>query len=174
MTPHPALTNTTTDRPIQRDCATTAGDDSELRSHRRANGEQHADTVIVDALTAFLNRDPEPSAADALQLMSTLIDSSGRPLLAETWDFTTEVSEDRYGIPTATLTAGPVTIAVTQLPGAAAPLRIAITTDNGEHVSLDLTVNQHPVHDPAVLSPSPAPADSPGPNLTHNHLRRIR
>ncbi|MFG1650664.1 hypothetical protein ACGFIE_12085 [Micromonospora sp. NPDC049275] len=171
MTPQAALTNTGL---MQRDRTPTVADDGDLRSHHTTNGQQHPDTAIVDALTAFLNREAEPSGADALELVSSLIDSSGRPLLAETWDVNAAVSEDRYGVPTATITAGPVTIAVTPVPGTAAPLSVAIATENGEYVSLDLTVNQHPVHHPAVLAPCPASTDPSGPNRAHDHQRTLR
>lgn len=110
----------------------------------------HPDTVVVDRLTAFLNRDPEPSGADALELMSLLIHGSGRPLLAETWPVEATVSEDRYGIPTATVTAGHYQVRVVQATDDAGDLRVEITDDDGDDVGLAVTVNGR-----RVLGPMP-------------------
>jgi hypothetical protein len=121
---------------------------------RRPPDNPHPDTVLVDALTAFLNRDGSPSGADAVNLMTELIAASGRPLLDSTpWALHTEVTTDRFGLATATVTAGPYRIRVHQPTAvdAAADLHIAITTGNGHTPAPAITVNGRP-------APGPLPA----------------
>ncbi|MFG2042201.1 hypothetical protein [Dactylosporangium sp. NPDC048998] len=114
--------------------------------------ERHPDTSIVDDLTAYLNSTADPSGADLMDLVGQLIAGSGRPLLNETWDVTAEVSEDRYGLLTATVTAGPYTIRVAQPTTGPADLQVAITsgdTDaNRDDWGLAVTVDDRPVLDP--------------------------
>jgi hypothetical protein len=112
----------------------------------------HPDTAIVDELTAFLNRDPEPSGADAVELMSSLIAGSGRPLLTETWPLEAQVSEDRYGIVTATVTAGPYTIRVRQPADGTADLRIEVDSEDGDDYGLAIAVNGRAVLDPMTFT----------------------
>jgi hypothetical protein len=117
---------------------------------------EHPDTVLVDRLTAYLNSEHEPSGADTLEYLSLLIDSSGRPLLAETWEFTTDLTEDRYGLLTATITAGPFTIRVTQPTDRSGDLTVAITSadppaDRNDY-GPSITVDDRPVLDPMTFT----------------------
>jgi hypothetical protein len=117
---------------------------------------EHPDTVLVDRLTAYLNSEHEPSGADTLEYLSLLIDSSGRPLLAETWEFTTDLTEDRYGLRTATITAGPFTIRVTQPTDRSGDLTVAITSADTpadrDDYGLSITVDDRPVLDPMTFT----------------------
>jgi hypothetical protein len=115
--------------------------------------QRHPDTDIVDELTAYLNSTADPSGGDVVELVCQLIAGSGRPLLsAETWDVTAEVSEDRYGLVTATVTAGPYTIRVFQPTNGPADLQVAITSGDGEadrdDWGLAVSVDDRPVLDP--------------------------
>ena len=125
---------------------------------------EHPDTVLVDRLTAYLNREPEPSGADTLEYLSLLIDGSGRPLLSETWEFTTDLREDRHGLVTATITAGRYTIRVAQIHDRSGDLAVTITSaDNPadrDDSGLALTVYGRPVLDPMTCTTgSTVPAD---------------
>lgn len=91
-------------------------------------GVRHPDTALVDELTAYLNSTYEPSGADVMALVCQLISGSGRPLLDERWDFDAEVTEDRHGLLTGTLTAGPYTIRITQPTDRSGDLHIEVTT----------------------------------------------
>jgi hypothetical protein len=110
--------------------------------------DRHPDTAIVDAVAAFLNRDPEPSGADALELMSLLVEGSGRPLLPGTWQIDAQVTEDRYGIATATVTAGAYTIRIRQLADRSGDLRVDVVSADGDDYGLAVTVNGRRVLDP--------------------------
>lgn len=116
------------------------------------DGERHPDTAIVDDLTAYLNSTADPSGGDLMDLVGQLIAGSGRPLLNETWDLTAEVSEDRYGLLTATIIAGPYTIRVAQPTAGGADLLVAITSGDteadGDDWGLAITVDDRPVLDP--------------------------
>ncbi|WP_433616830.1 hypothetical protein ACQP2P_15960 [Dactylosporangium sp. CA-139114] len=117
---------------------------------------RHPDTCIVDELTAYLNSTTDPSGADVVSLLSQLITGSGRPLLNETWDFTADVSEDRHGLLTGTVTAGPYTIRVTQPTTGIGDLHVAITsaatdTDRDDW-GLAVTVDDRPVLDPMTCT----------------------
>lgn len=117
---------------------------------------QHPDTVLVDRLTAYLNREQEPSGADTLEYLSLLIDGSGRPLLSETWEFATDLSEDRHGLVTATVTAGSYTIRVAQTPDSSGDLTLTITSaDNDadrDDYGLAITVDGRSVLDPMTCT----------------------
>lgn len=105
------------------------------------------DTLIVDALTAFLNRD-EPSGADTVELLMQLIDRSGRPLLTmPTEDIDAEVREDRYGLRTAYVDVGGMTIRIFQPTTGTADLRIEVDTGDGDDLGLAITVDGRPVLD---------------------------
>lgn len=112
------------------------------------SGQRHPDTLIVDQLTALLNRHPEPSGADAVALLCQLIAGSGRPLLAETWLIEVDSTEDRYGIAIATVTAGPYLIRVSQATDGTAELRVDIAVEDGDDHGLAITVNGRSVLDP--------------------------
>ncbi len=131
---------------------------------QQPEGERHPDTWIVDELTAYLNSTREPSGADVTDLVCQLIAGSGRPLLNETWDVTAEVTEDRYGLLTATVTAGPYTIRVAQPASGPADLHIAVTSGDTEadrdDWGLAITVDDRPVLDPMPCTwRSTVPAD---------------
>lgn len=133
--------------------------------HERGDDGQfpprHPDTVLVDTLTGFLNRDSEPSGADAVALMMHLIDGSGRPLHTQpTDDVGAEVTEDRYGLYTAVVTVGDVTVRVYQPTDGTADLRVAITTGDGDDYGLAVTVDGRPVLDAMPCTwTSSVPAD---------------
>ena len=127
-------------------------------------GVEHPDTVLVDQLTAFLNREHEPSGADLLEYLSLLIDGSGRPVLQETWEFTTDLSEDRHGLLTATITAGSYTIRVTQPTDKSGDLTVTITSadhdDDRDDFGLAITIDGRSVLDPMTCTAaSTVPAD---------------
>lgn len=106
------------------------------------------DTLIVDALTAFLNRESEPSGADTMQLLMQMIAHSGRPLLTmPTEQIFAEVREDRYGLRTAHVDVGGVTIRIFQPTSGSADLRIEVDTGDGDDLGLAITVNGRPVLD---------------------------
>ena len=113
---------------------------------------QHLDTAIVDELTTFLNRNQEPAGADAISLLCDLVARSGRPLLTDTWPIDTDVDENRYGIATATVTAGTYTIRVCQAGHCDADLRVEITTEDGDDYGLAIRVDGRPVLDPMPCS----------------------
>jgi hypothetical protein len=114
----------------------------------------HPDTKLVDQLTAWFNTQQSVSGADTVEYVSLLISGSGRPLLRETWSFTTDLDEDRHGLTTATVTAGPFTILVTQTVDDSSDLTVAITTTDeaADHRGLGLavTVDDRPVVDPST------------------------
>jgi hypothetical protein len=117
-----------------------------------------SDAAILDRLTAYLNGTSEPSGADVVQLLCELLAASGRPLLAETWDFAAIVDEDRHGVPSAVVNAGPCTVRVTQPTSGPGDLTIAVTSnhaDSGEHDSSGLAVT---VDGRTVLHPATEPA----------------
>ncbi|GAA4259866.1 hypothetical protein [Dactylosporangium darangshiense] len=131
---------------------------------RPQDGVRHPDTVLIDELTAYLNSTHEPSGGDVVDLLDQLIAGSGRPLLNEAWDVTAEVSEDRYGLLTATVTAGPYTIRVAQPTSGPADLHVAITSSDTEadrdDWGLAITVDDRPVLDPMPCTwRSTVPAD---------------
>jgi hypothetical protein len=115
-------------------------------------GTAHPDTVIVDALTAFFNRESEPSGADAVELMCALIAASGRPLLTETWPVQADVEEDRYGIATATVHVGPYTVRVGQPADGGGDLRVEVVSDDGDDYGLAIAVNGRAVLDPMTFT----------------------
>lgn len=128
--------------------------------------ERHPDTSIVDDLTAYLNSTADPSGGDLMDLVGQLIAGSGRPLLNETWDFTAEVTEDRHGLVTATVTAGPYTIRVFQPTSGPADLQVAITSSDTDDdadrndLGLAVTVDDRPVLDAMPITwRSTVPAD---------------
>lgn len=109
---------------------------------------RHSDTLIVDALTAFLNRESEPSGADTVELVMQLITVSGRPLHTQpTTELQAEVREDRYGLCTAIVEAGDIRIRVYQPTTGNADLRIEVDTGDGDDLGLAITVNGRPVLD---------------------------
>lgn len=116
---------------------------------------RHPDTVLVDTLTAYLNSTFEPRDDDVADLVGQLIARSGRPLLDERWDLEAEVSEDRHGLLTGTLTAGPYTVRVTQPTDGSGDLHVAITsadptdvTDHPDNGGLAITVDGLTVLEP--------------------------
>ncbi|GAA1577238.1 hypothetical protein GCM10009827_118850 [Dactylosporangium maewongense] len=117
----------------------------------RPRDKRHPDTFIVDELTAYLNGTADPSGGDLMDLVGQLIAGSGRPLLNQTWDVAAEVTEDRYGLLTATVTAGPYTIRVAQTTSGPADLCVAITSGDTEadhdDWGLAITVDDRPVLD---------------------------
>lgn len=122
---------------------------------------QHPDTQIVDELTAFLNRQSEPSGADLTSLLMQLLERSGRPLLAlPTLDVDAEVSHDRYGLATATVNIGGLTIKIWQPTDEAADVRIAVTTNYryGDDYRITASVDGRTLLDPTTLT-----TDSGGP-----------
>lgn len=109
---------------------------------------RQTDTLIVDRLTAFLNRDSEPGGADTVELIMQLIQASGRPLLTQpTIEIDAEVREDRYGLYTAVVTADDTTIRIYQPAGGTADLRIEVDTGDGDDLGVAITVNGRPVLD---------------------------
>ncbi|MBG0568800.1 hypothetical protein [Actinoplanes aureus] len=118
--------------------------------------DEHRDTVLVDRLTAWLNTEPEPSGADLLDYVFQLIKHSGRPLLSETWDFTADVDEDRHGLITATITAGPFTIRVSQAVDDRADLNVVITSADApaerDDYGLSITVDDRLVLEPMTFT----------------------
>ncbi len=81
---------------------------------------------------------------------------SGRPLLAETWEFTTDLREDRHGLFTATITAGPYTVRVAQTTDGTGELTVAITSAGDiadrDDYGLAITVDGRPVLDPMPMT----------------------
>jgi len=139
--PHPAA--------LRSDVMTAYSHERHTDPNDEDRGEdRHPDTAIVDAVAAFLNRDPEPSGADALELMSLLVEGSGRPLLPGTWQIDAQVTEDRYGIATATVTAGAYTIRIRQLADRSGDLRVDVVSADGDDYGLAVTVNGRRVLDP--------------------------
>jgi len=117
------------------------GDDGQVPPRR-------PDTMIVDRLTAFLNRDSEPSGADTVELIMQLIQASGRPLLTQpTIEIDAEVREDRYGLYTAVVTADDTTIRIYQPTSGTADLCIEVDTGDGDDLGVAITVNGRPVLD---------------------------
>ncbi|MEU8001587.1 hypothetical protein AB0B66_10540 [Catellatospora sp. NPDC049111] len=109
--------------------------------------QTHPDTLIVDQLTAFLNRSVDPSGGDVVDLLTSLVCDSGRPLLNHTIELDAEVVEDRYGIATAVVYAGPYTIRITQPADGHADIVVAVTTDDHDDYGLAITVDRRPVLD---------------------------
>jgi hypothetical protein len=133
---------------------------------------EHPDTVLVDRLTAYLNREHEPSGADTLEYLSLLIDGSGRPLLSETWEFTTDLSEDRHGLTTAAITAGSYTIRVAQMPDRSGDLAVTITSADNvadrDDYGLAITVDGRPVLEPMTCTTgTTVPAELQQPRRTY-------
>jgi hypothetical protein len=118
--------------------------------------DEHPDTVLVDMLTAYLNTEHEPSGADIADLVCQLITGSGRPLLAERWELTADVLEDRHGLLTATLTAGAYTIRVGQTTDRTGDLTVAITSADTaadrDDYGLAITVDDRPILDPMPMT----------------------
>ncbi|MFF5230251.1 hypothetical protein [Dactylosporangium sp. NPDC000521] len=144
-----------------------------------ATGKRHPDTVLVDEVTAYLNGTHEPSGADVIELLWTLIRRSGRPLLSETWDFTADVTEDRHGLLTATITAGPYTIRVTQPTDDSGELRIDVRSHDdpaeADDFGLAITVDGRPVLDPMTCTwRSTVPSDLQLTEETRRQLFRGR
>lgn len=109
------------------------------------------DTALVDRLTAFLNQEAARSGADTVALLTQLISASGRPLIDEPLDVHTEVTEDRYGLATAAVNIGGVTVRVWQPTDAGDPadVRVAIATNYGygEGYRITVTVDDHRIAD---------------------------
>jgi hypothetical protein len=121
-------------------------------AHQRGDDGQfprrQPDTMIVDRLTAFLNRDSEPSGADTVELIMQLIQASGRPLLTQpTTEIDAEVREDRYGLATALITADDTTIRIYQPTSGTTDLRIEVNTGDSDDLGVAITVNDRPVLD---------------------------
>jgi len=120
--------------------------------HQRGDDGQypprHPDTVVVDTLTAFLNRNDEPSGADTVALLTDLIAHTGRPLHAQpSVDIDADVEQDRYGLFTTVVTAGEITVRVYQPTDGTSDLHVAITTDDGDDYGLAVTVDGQSVLD---------------------------
>ncbi|MEV6923972.1 hypothetical protein AB0M46_05590 [Dactylosporangium sp. NPDC051485] len=128
---------------------------------------RHTDTALVDELTAYLNSTYEPSGGDLMELVCQLISGSGRPLLDERWDFDAEVSEDRHGLLTGTVTAGRYTIRVTQPTDISGDLHIDVTTTDPDDADaqpddfgLAITIDGRRLLDPMTCTwRSTVPAD---------------
>ncbi|MFK3983084.1 hypothetical protein ACI2K4_22240 [Micromonospora sp. NPDC050397] len=115
-------------------------------------GDRHPDTVILDDLTAFLNREADPSGADVVSLLSALISGSGRPLLDEAWEIDAEVTETRHGLQVAAVTADKYVVRVYQPTDRTADLRVDVSTEDGDDFGLAVTVNGRPVLDPMTFT----------------------
>ncbi|MEU7925086.1 hypothetical protein [Micromonospora sp. NPDC049107] len=110
-------------------------------------GDRHPDTMIVDELTAFLNREADPSGADVVELLCGLISGSGRPLIDEAWEIEAEVTETRYGLQVAAVTADKYVVRVYQPTDRSADLRVEVLTEDGDDFGLAVTVDGRPVLD---------------------------
>jgi hypothetical protein len=114
---------------------------------------QHPDTTVMDRLTAFLNRESEPSGGDAVALMMELITASGRPLLTlPTMDVEAAVTEDRHGLYTATITIGGITIRVFQPVDGSADVCLDPPHGYGEPYQFLVTTAGRPVLGPVPLT----------------------
>ncbi|WP_033339579.1 hypothetical protein [Catenuloplanes japonicus] len=120
--------------------------------------ERHPDTVLLDRLTAFINRNHPPSGADVVQLLCELLDSSGRPVISEPWEMTAEVIEDQHGIPAVVVTAGGYTVRLFQHPIDSPDLRIEVHNDTpitGQATGpVGVTIDDRPVLTPRSASRS--------------------
>lgn len=126
---------------------------------QRPHEQQPQDTTIVNQLAAFLNRDSEPSGADTLEFLTLLIHGSGRPLLTvPTLDVNAEVTEDRYGLYTATVTIGGITIRVFQPVDDSADVCVDIHQEHGYGEPHRVMVT---AAGRAVLNPMPLTATIP-------------
>ncbi|GIE90500.1 hypothetical protein [Actinoplanes regularis] len=135
-------------------------------------GQQHSeqsqpsrDTAILDRLTAFLNQEGDSvSGADTVELLMQLVDASGRPRLKlPTLEVAAEVTEDRYGLVTARITIGGITLQVFQPVDGCADVCLDLTQEPGygEGYRVMVTTEGRPVLNPVPLSTSSSPLTDP-------------
>jgi hypothetical protein len=127
-------------------------------------GQRYSDTVIVDHLAAWLNRQRDPSGADTIDYLSVLIAGSGRPLLADTWDLEARIEPDRYGVDAVVGDIGDYTIRAAQATDADADLVVAISTPHGDDHALVIVVDGRTI----LPATPPASTGSAAPDPTDN------
>ncbi|MEV0453747.1 hypothetical protein [Catellatospora methionotrophica] len=122
--------------------------------------QPHPDSAVLDRLTAYLNTSTHASASDVVDLLTSLITDTGRPLLRHTFDIETEVVEDRHGIAAALIHIGSYTIRVAQPTDDHADIVVAITCEDRDDYGLAITVDGRPVLDAMPMTwTSSVPAD---------------